>query len=99
MVSRELLVRGISDELLRLRTERRIGQEVLSILSGVCRQEISRIECRARFPWLDTVGVLAEALGTDAPGFAALCCRRIRELQEMLPAFRHSRELWPRPYG
>lgn len=37
MVSRELWVRGISDELLRLRTERRIGQEALSVLSGVCR--------------------------------------------------------------
>ena len=93
------MVRGISDVLRRLRAEGRLGQEVLSILSGVCRQEISRIECRARFPWLDTVGVLAEALGADAAGFVALCCRRIRELQEMLPALRHSQELWPRPYG
>jgi len=46
----------------RLRTQRRLSQDVLSGLAGISRSHLSMIECAAMEPTLDTLHKIAHAL-------------------------------------
>ena len=46
----------------RLRTQRRLSQDVLSGLAGISRSHLSMIECATMEPTLDTLCKIAQAL-------------------------------------
>jgi len=60
----ELLV-GLGEALRRLRAERRVSQEELSLRTGVHRNYIGGIERAERNPTVVTVATLASALGLE----------------------------------
>jgi transcriptional regulator with XRE-family HTH domain len=55
----------LAAELIVLRKRRRLTQRQLSALSGIQQSEISRIESASGNPTLDTISVLARALGAE----------------------------------
>jgi transcriptional regulator with XRE-family HTH domain len=50
------------------RERRGFSQETLGAVCGLHRTEISLLECCERSPRLETIVVLARALGLDSPG-------------------------------
>lgn len=55
----------------RIRKQRKLTQEELAELCGCTANSISRIECGALFPALDTVITLCNALNTNADSILA----------------------------
>jgi transcriptional regulator with XRE-family HTH domain len=56
----------------RLRKERDLSQERLSVLSGLARAYVSSVETGRRNATLDTLEILARTLGVDASELVAL---------------------------
>jgi transcriptional regulator with XRE-family HTH domain len=70
------LLVGLGKALRELRTERGWSQEELSLRTGVHRNYIGGIERAERKPTVETVAVLANALGVKASELVARAERR-----------------------
>ena len=78
----EFYDKAVASAIQRLRTKRKLSQEVLSGLSGMARPHLSMIERGERIPTLYTIWRLADALDMRPSDLVALIEEEMERLDE-----------------